>query len=107
MAVRKSALAKIEDITPAILVLRKPRVLLDAELAVFYGATTPRLNEQVRRNRKRFPDDFLFELTTEEFAVNCRWPSPEPPRAQWVTARFRQSLVVQPQIHREAVDWSG
>ena len=43
-------------------------VLLDAELAVLYGVTTRRLNEQVRRNRKRFPDDFLFELTTEEFA---------------------------------------
>jgi hypothetical protein len=43
-------------------------VLLDAELAVLYGVTTQRLNEQVRRNRKRFPDDFLFELTTEEFA---------------------------------------
>jgi hypothetical protein len=35
---------------------------------VLYGVTTRRLNEQVRRNRKRFPDDFLFELTTEEFA---------------------------------------
>jgi hypothetical protein len=43
-------------------------VLLDAELAVLYGVTMQRLNEQVRRNRKRFPDDFLFELTTEEFA---------------------------------------
>ena len=48
--------------------LRGRRVLLDAELAVLYGVTTRRLNEQVRRNRKRFPDDFLFELTTEEFA---------------------------------------
>jgi hypothetical protein len=37
-------------------------------LAILYGVTTRRLNEQVRRNRKRFPDDFLFELTTEEFA---------------------------------------
>ena len=43
-------------------------MLLDAELAVLYGVTTRRLNEQVRRNRKRFPDDFLFELTTKEFA---------------------------------------
>jgi hypothetical protein len=49
-------------------VLRGRRALLDAELAVLYGVTTRRLNEQVRRNRKRFPDDFLFELTTEEFA---------------------------------------
>jgi hypothetical protein len=68
MAVGKAASGKVEDITQAILVLRGRRVLLDAELAVLYGVTTRRLNEQVRRNRKRFPDDFLFELTTEEFA---------------------------------------
>jgi predicted DNA binding protein len=68
MAVRKSALATVEDITRAIRVLRGRRVILDAELAVLYGVTTRRLNEQVRRNHKRFPDDFLFELTTEEFA---------------------------------------
>jgi len=68
MAVGKAALGKVEDITRTILVLRGRRVLLDAELAVLYGVKTRRLNEQVRRNRKRFPDDFLFELTTEEFA---------------------------------------
>ena len=68
MAVGMAALGKVEDITRAILVLRGRRVLLDAELAVLYGVTTRRLNEQVRRNRKRFPDDFLLELTTEEFA---------------------------------------
>jgi hypothetical protein len=68
MAVGKAALGKVEGMTRAILVLRGRRVLLDAELAVLYGVTTRRLNEQVRRNRKRFPDDFLFELTTGEFA---------------------------------------
>jgi hypothetical protein len=68
MAVGKAALGKVEDITRAILVSRGRRVLLDAELATLYGVTTRRLNEQVRRNRKRFPDGFLFELTTEEFA---------------------------------------
>jgi ORF6N domain len=68
MAVGRTALGKLEDITRAIPVLRGRRVHLDAELAVLYGATMRRLNEQERRNRKRFPDDFLFELTTEEFA---------------------------------------
>ena len=68
MAADKAALGKAEDITRAILVLRGRRVLLDADLAVLYGVTTLRLNERVRRNRERFPDDFLFELTTEEFA---------------------------------------
>lgn len=68
MAVRKTALFKVEGIKRAILVLRGRRVLRDAELAVLHEVTTRRLNEQVRRNRKRFPDDFLFELATEEFA---------------------------------------
>lgn len=43
-------------------------MLLDAELATLYGVTTKRLNQQVRRNRERFPPDFLFELTPEELA---------------------------------------
>ncbi len=63
-----SALTRIENIARAILVLRGHRVLLDTELAALYGVTTRRLNEQVRRNRSRFPADFLFELTAEEFA---------------------------------------
>jgi len=63
-----SALTRIENIARAILVLRGHRVLLDAELAALYGVTTRRLNEQVRRNRSRFPADFLFELSAEEFA---------------------------------------
>jgi hypothetical protein len=41
-------------------------VLLDAELAVLYGVTTKRLNEQVRRNAARFPGDFMFQLTAAE-----------------------------------------
>ena len=63
-----SALTRIENIARAILVLRGHRVLLDTELAALYGVTTRRLNEQVRRNRSRFPADFLFELSAEEFA---------------------------------------
>jgi len=41
--------------------------MLDADLAGLYGVTTKRLNERVRRNRSRFPDDFMFQLTAEEF----------------------------------------
>ena len=51
-----------------ILVLRGQRVLLDRDLASLYGVTTKRLNEQVRRNRRRFPADFMFQLTAEETA---------------------------------------
>jgi hypothetical protein len=55
-----------EDIARAILVLRSQRVILDRELASLYGVSTKRLNEQVKRNRERFPADFMFELTAEE-----------------------------------------
>jgi hypothetical protein len=58
----------VEHISSAILILRGRRVLLDSELARIYGVTTRRLNEQVSRNRNRFPADFLFELTAKEFA---------------------------------------
>jgi hypothetical protein len=61
-------LVSIEHITSTILVFRGQRVLLDAELAALYGVTTKRCNEQVRRNRERFPEDFMFQLTPEESA---------------------------------------
>jgi hypothetical protein len=59
----------IEDISHSILVLRRQRVILDAELATLYGVTTKRLNEQVKRNIERFPDDFMFRLTRSEAEV--------------------------------------
>jgi hypothetical protein len=51
-----------------ILLLRGQRVMLDADLAQLYGVATKRLNEQVRRNRDRFPADFMFQLTHDEKA---------------------------------------
>jgi hypothetical protein len=68
---RSKAKAPVEDVTRAILVLRGQRVLIDSELAALYGVTTKRLNEQVKRNAERFPDDFIFRLTrTETEALN-------------------------------------
>lgn len=58
----------IGEVAQRILVIRGQRVLLDADLAKFYGESTKRLNQQVNRNRQRFPDDFMFQLTEEEFA---------------------------------------
>jgi len=58
--------APVEQISRSILILRGQRVILDRELAAIYGATTKRLNEQVKRNRDRFPEDFMFQLTAEE-----------------------------------------
>lgn len=52
---------------PAIHLIRGQRVMLDSDLASIYGTSTMRLNEQFRRNRKRFPSDFAFVLTHEEF----------------------------------------
>ncbi len=61
-------LLPLEAITQRIVVLREQKVLIDADLAALYGVETRRLNEQVRRNRARFPEDFIFELSAEEFA---------------------------------------
>ena len=58
----------IGEVAQRITVIRGQRVLLDADLARFYGETTKRLNQQVNRNRQRFPDDFMFQLSDEEFA---------------------------------------
>ena len=62
----RAAIPTTDHITHAILVLRGQRVLLDAELAVLYGVSTKRLNEQVKRNAERFPRDFKFRLTRAE-----------------------------------------
>lgn len=57
-----AALLPLETITQRILLLRSQKVLLDSDLAELYGVETKRLNEQVRRNETRFPDDFMFQL---------------------------------------------
>jgi hypothetical protein len=54
------------DVGQLILTLRGQRVILDSDLAKLYGVPTFRFNEAVKRNRHRFPDDFLFQLTREE-----------------------------------------
>jgi hypothetical protein len=59
----------LERIASAIHLIRGHRVMLDSDLAVLYGVSTKRLNEQVRRNRDRFPDDFAFKLSAEEAAT--------------------------------------
>jgi len=58
---------KMANVETAIYLIRGQRVMLDSDLAAIYGTSTMRLNEQFKRNRKRFPDDFAFVLTREEF----------------------------------------
>jgi len=78
------ALVAIEAIASRILVLRGQRVMLDADLARLYGVTTRRLNEQVKRNRRRFPEGFIFRL-----------------RAAEVTRRNRSQIATGSQKHRD------
>ena len=53
----------------SILHIRGRKVIIDAELATIYGVPTFRFNEAVKRNKDRFPHDFMFQLTREEFAT--------------------------------------
>ena len=55
-----------EHVERNILLIRGHRVMLDTDLAGLYGVPTKKLNEQVRRNKKRFPSDFMFQLTPED-----------------------------------------
>jgi hypothetical protein len=55
-----------DNILSKIYLIRGMKVMLDRDLAELYGVETKRLKEQVRRNLRRFPDDFMFELTREE-----------------------------------------
>ena len=57
---------QLKDVERTILTIRGHKVILDADLSKLYGVSTKRLNEQVRRNRDRFPEDFMFQLTSEE-----------------------------------------
>ena len=59
-------LISIDTIGNAIYLIRGEKVMLDRDLAKLYGVLTGALNQAVRRNRERFPEDFMFQLTTEE-----------------------------------------
>jgi len=63
-----------------IFVLRQQKVILDRDLAELYGVPVKRLNEQVKRNRERFPDDFMFQLTKVEEADVQSHASTKPGR---------------------------
>lgn len=68
------SIVEVSSIQQRILQVRGIKVIVDADLAEFYGVPTRRLNEQVKRNRQRFPEDFMFQLTPEEkveVIANC------------------------------------
>jgi ORF6N domain-containing protein len=60
---------RAENIAPLVHSIRGERVLFDADLAILYGVLTRVLNQAVKRNRNRFPADFMFQLTDKEWAA--------------------------------------
>jgi phage regulator Rha-like protein len=71
---RAQTIARVTKIQKRIFIIRKKRVMLDSELADLYEVEAKRLNEAVKRNIKRFPKDFMFRLTKDEFdevVANC------------------------------------
>jgi hypothetical protein len=63
-----------DTIEKRILFIRDQKVMIDSDLSELYGVTTKRLNEQVKRNKNRFPNDFMFRLSIEEkyeVVANC------------------------------------
>ena len=83
----------LQKIAPLIHEIRGERIILDADLARIYGVTTKRLNEQVKRNADRFPDDFAFQVTKEETAnltsqiATLKSPASSNLRSQNATSR--------------------
>ncbi len=70
----KKAIVSVGRIENRILLIRGEKVIVDADLAQFYGVPTKRLNEQVKRNKARFPKDFMFQLSKDEkieLVANC------------------------------------
>ena len=93
-----------ERIERAIYLIRGHKVLLDRDLAILYGVETRVLVQAVKRNLERFPEDFMFQLTKEEFG---RWKSqivksyPESLTSQSVISKGRGGLRKQPYAFTE------
>lgn len=85
-------LPRLEQIAQCILFVRGSRVILDSDLAKLYGAETKRLNEKVKRNSQRFPEDFCFQLTPDEYAAL---------RSQFATSKGRGGRRYMPYVFTE------
>jgi phage regulator Rha-like protein len=84
-----------KPIESLILNVRGQKVILDADLAELYGVPTKRLNEQVKRNARRFPPDFLFQLTAQEVEESPR------SRSQIATLKRGQNIKYLPYAFTE------
>ncbi|MBI2995428.1 MAG: ORF6N domain-containing protein [Candidatus Melainabacteria bacterium] len=81
-----------ERIENKIFLIKGKRVMLDRDLAELYGVSTKRLNEQVKRNKDRFPEDFMFQLTREEAYIS---------RSQIATLKHGQNIKYPPSAFTE------
>jgi len=81
----KNIALPVQNIDYAIYVIRGQRVMLDEDLAEIYGVETRILNQAVQRNMERFPEEFMFKLTLEEY-TNLR--------SQFVTSNLISQIVI-------------
>jgi ORF6N domain-containing protein len=95
---------KPENIAQLVFFVRGEKEMFDADLAKLYGVSTKALNQALRRNRERFPDDFVFQLTAEEFAfLKSQFviSSAEEPDSQGLRSNWSQ-FVTSSRKHRGA-----
>ena len=88
---------KLQEIKSKIFEIRGQKVMLDYDLAAMYGVETKRLNEQVKRNIERFPNDFMFQLTKEEWEILTK----QQIKSQFVTAdtpKNQKDIILRSQI---------
>jgi len=87
-----SNLLKHDGVEKRIFLIRGQKVMLDFDLAKLYGVPTKRLNEQVKRNMERFPEDFIFQLTMEEASFS---------RSQFATLKRGENIKYLPYAFTE------
>jgi ORF6N domain len=95
----RGIIPKPENLTSLVFAIRGEKVLLDADLADLYGVATKVLNQAVKRNLDRFPVDFMFQLTPEEWErmrsqIVTSYPGGSPMKSQTVTASRRKLTAV-------------
>jgi len=91
----------IERIEASILFLREQKVMLDRDLANLYGVSTKALNQAIKRNMTRFPEDFMFQLTKEETRIWWAHIQSLRSRSQNVTLKRGQNIKYRPYAFTE------
>jgi hypothetical protein len=101
----RNKIVKTEEIVDLIYNFKDSTIMLDSDLAKIYGVETKRLNEQVKRNKERFPKDFMFQLTREEYTnlksqnATARWGGRRtPPYAFTEMGVFMLAYVIKSEM---------